>query len=52
MARTVDPQTGELAVERCPERVAELFGKGGEPRKKCSLHRRGVLNWFKKLGRN
>ncbi len=41
---SVDPETGQLATWRCPEKVEELFIEGTEPTVRCEAHRR--LHWW------
>jgi penicillin-binding protein 1B len=36
--REIDPQTGQLATSKCPERVAEVFIEGTEPSVYCEVH--------------
>jgi penicillin-binding protein 1B len=36
--RDIDPQTGQLATSKCPERVAEVFIEGTEPSVYCEVH--------------
>lgn len=36
----IDPETGELATDRCPEVITEVFLQGATPRRVCSLHGR------------
>lgn len=35
---TIDPETGELATDDCPEVITEVFLAGHEPQAVCSLH--------------
>jgi penicillin-binding protein 1B len=44
----VDPESGELAVSGCPERVEEVFAEGTEPGP-CSLHQNAFKRWWNKL---
>jgi penicillin-binding protein 1A len=37
--RDVDPETGELAVDRCPETIREVFTEKTVPTEKCHKHR-------------
>lgn len=37
--RDVDPETGELATDRCPETVREVFTEKTVPTEKCHKHR-------------
>jgi hypothetical protein len=34
----IDPETGQLATEWCPNRVKEWFKPGSVPRDPCALH--------------
>ena len=34
----VDPESGQLATWKCPEKVEELFIEGTEPAQRCELH--------------
>lgn len=36
IVRTIDPQTGKLAIDSCPEQRQELFVEGTEPTEPCS----------------
>ena len=36
--RDIDPQTGQLATSKCPERVTEVFIEGTEPSVYCEVH--------------
>lgn len=45
----IDPETGQLATERCPEVAVELFVAGTEPEDSCSVHRPGFLRWWRRL---
>lgn len=45
----IDPETGQLAGERCPEVVWEAFIAGTEPEETCSTHRPGFLRWWRRL---
>ena len=48
--RTIDPETGGLAVGTCPTTLDEVFVEGTEPEEECPLHGgRGVWRWFKGL---
>lgn len=40
---SIDPQSGQLATERCPRRVDEAFYRGHEPTAPCPLH--SPWNW-------
>ena len=44
----VDPESGELAVSGCPQRVEEVFAAGTEPGP-CSLHQNAFKRWWDKL---
>ena len=44
----VDPESGELATDGCPERVSEIFAEGTEP-EACSLHQNAFRRWWNKL---
>ncbi len=35
---SVDPETGELASDRCPTSITEVFREGQEPASACHLH--------------
>ncbi len=37
--RDVDPETGELATDRCPETIREVFTEKTVPTEKCHKHR-------------
>ena len=39
MFRDVDPETGELATDRCPETIREVFTEKTVPTEKCHKHR-------------
>lgn len=46
----IDPASGELTVEGCPEKRSEAFVAGSEPKKSCSLHQgtiQKILDWFR-----
>ena len=43
-----DPESGELAVPGCPERLEEVFAVGTEPGP-CSLHQSAFKRWWNKL---
>jgi len=49
VSKTIDPESGLLAVAGCPVRKTEFFLAGTEPVKKCPLHSRGLKGWFKRL---
>jgi penicillin-binding protein 1B len=40
--RDVDPQTGQLATSRCPEKTSEVFIAGTEPTVYCEVHGGGL----------
>ncbi len=42
VTRDIDPKTGQLATSQCPERVAEVFIEGTEPRVYCEVHGEGI----------
>jgi penicillin-binding protein 1B len=44
----IDPESGELAVPGCPQRVEEVFAEGTEPGP-CSLHENAFRRWWNKL---
>jgi len=43
----VDPRTGLLAVRGCPGPQVEVFAKGSEPQKDCTLHKKGFFGRLK-----
>jgi penicillin-binding protein 1B len=43
----VDPKTGMLAVRGCPGPQVEVFTEGSEPKKHCTLHRKGLFGRLK-----
>jgi penicillin-binding protein 1B len=45
--RDIDPQTGQLATSKCPERVAEVFIEGTEPSVYCEVHGSSLWERFK-----
>ena len=47
--RTVDPATGGLAVDDCPQVIEEVFIAGTEPREECPEHSSGLGHWLRKL---
>jgi penicillin-binding protein 1B len=47
VSREVDPQTGQLATSKCPERVAEVFIEGSEPTTYCEVHGEGFWERLK-----
>ncbi len=40
----IDPETGELATDDCPETITEVFRDGDVPQEVCHLHR-GFWHW-------
>jgi len=44
----VDPESGELATQGCPQRVEEVFAAGTEPGP-CSLHQNAFRRWWDRL---
>ncbi len=38
LRETVDPQTGQVATWKCPEKVEEIFIEGTEPVERCKEH--------------
>lgn len=48
VARTVDPQTGQLATSGCPQTVEEVFIEGTEPTDYCAIHGGGLWERFKR----
>jgi penicillin-binding protein 1B len=47
----VDPQTGELATEACPEVLTEVYLEGWVPDQVCHLHRGGSERWERRRRR-
>ncbi len=45
--RDIDPQTGQLATSKCPERVTEVFIEGTEPSVYCEVHGSSLWERFK-----
>jgi penicillin-binding protein 1B len=45
--RDVDPQTGQLATSRCPEKTSEVFIAGTEPTVYCEVHGGGLWERLK-----
>ena len=45
--RDIDPQTGQLATSKCPERVPEVFIEGTEPSVYCEVHGSSLWERFK-----
>ncbi len=48
VAREVDPQTGQLATSKCPERFSEVFVEGTEPTVYCEVHGEGLWDRLKR----
>lgn len=48
VTRDIDPQTGQLATSRCPQRSAELFIDGTEPSIYCEVHGSGFWERLKR----
>ena len=44
----IDPHTGQLATDRCPEKVFEVFIQGTEPTVYCEVHGGGLWERFKR----
>ncbi len=42
VARNIDPKTGQLATDQCPEQVSEVFIEGTEPSVYCEVHGGGI----------
>jgi penicillin-binding protein 1B len=38
LRETVDPETGQVATWKCPERIEEIFIEGTEPVERCQQH--------------
>ncbi len=50
--RTIDPKTGLLSTQNCPEAIREAFIEGTEPQENCGEAGRlpkGFFKWFKHL---
>lgn len=45
----IDPVSGERALSGCPQKRAELFVSGTEPKRYCPLHPGGLSGWLKRL---
>ncbi|MDE2293580.1 MAG: hypothetical protein KGL53_15975, partial [Elusimicrobia bacterium] len=45
----IDPASGLLARDSCPQRRTELFVDGSKPKQYCPLHKPSVVEWFKDL---
>jgi membrane carboxypeptidase/penicillin-binding protein len=41
----VDPETGQLATWKCPEKIEELFIEGTEPAQRCKKHAKRHWWW-------
>jgi penicillin-binding protein 1B len=41
----IDPQSGELATDDCPQVLTEVFRQGEMPAEVCSLHGGGYRDW-------
>lgn len=48
VTRDIDPQTGQLATSRCPQRSTELFIDGTEPSIYCEVHGSGFWERLKR----
>ncbi len=53
---TIDPTTGYLATNACPERLEEVFVAGTEPKESCPVHPgslpaagKGLMRWLRDL---
>jgi len=46
----IDPETGELGTDGCPELAEEIFAAGTEP-PLCSVHENSFRRWWNKLFR-
>ncbi len=44
----IDPRTGQLATDRCPEKAIEVFIQGTEPTVYCETHGGGFWDRFKR----
>jgi penicillin-binding protein 1B len=44
----VDPETGQLATWKCPEKIDELFIEGTEPEQRCEKHAK--WHWWWRFG--
>lgn len=47
VTRDIDPQTGQLATSKCPERLTEVFAEGTEPTTYCEVHGEGLWERLK-----
>ncbi len=48
----IDPESGMLAVGKCPNHLEEVFAIGTEPTEDCPLHSSGLFRWFHRLFRD
>ncbi len=48
VSKEIDPQSGQLATERCPATAREVFIEGTEPTVYCELHGSGFWERFKR----
>jgi penicillin-binding protein 1B len=48
VTREIDPQTGQLATSKCPERTPEVFIEGTEPTVYCEVHGEGFWDRIKR----
>jgi len=48
----IDPESGMLAVGRCPNRQEEVFIAGTEPTEECPLHSSRLFRWFHRIFRD
>lgn len=48
VVKALDPQTGQLATDRCPATVTEVFIEGTEPTVYCEVHGGGFWERFKR----
>jgi penicillin-binding protein 1B len=49
VAREIDPDTGQLATDRCPTVRVEVFLEGTEPTQICELHSPGIFERLKRF---
>jgi penicillin-binding protein 1B len=49
--RVIDPETGGIAVARCPVKIEEWFLEGTEPQDSCPEHGTGFRRWLRDLWR-
>jgi penicillin-binding protein 1B len=45
---SVDPETGQLATWKCPEKIEEIFIEGTQPIERCELHAK--RHWWSIFG--